>query len=29
MANKEKVIRACAAGFERTELGARMLEAWA
>ena len=29
MANKEKVIRACAAGFERTQLGTRMLEAWA
>ncbi|MHC4958435.1 MAG: hypothetical protein ACYTGN_08655 [Planctomycetota bacterium] len=29
LANKEKVIRRCAAGFERTELGARMLETWA
>ena len=28
MAHKEKVIRACAGGFERTELGTRMLEAW-
>jgi phosphoglucosamine mutase len=28
MANKEKVIRACPDGFERTELGRRMLEAW-
>jgi hypothetical protein len=28
MANKEKVIRACPTGFERTELGRRMLEAW-
>ena len=29
LANKEKVIRACAAGYELTPLGARMLEAWA
>jgi len=28
MANKEKVIRACPDGYERTELGQRMLEAW-
>lgn len=29
LANKEKVIRACARGYELTPLGARMLEAWA
>jgi len=29
LANKEKVIRACAAGYELTPLGTRMLEAWA
>jgi hypothetical protein len=29
LANKEKVIRACPAGYELTPLGARMLEAWA
>jgi phosphomannomutase len=29
LANKEKVIRACEAGYELTPLGARMLEAWA
>jgi hypothetical protein len=28
LANKEKVIRACAAGYELTPLGARMLEVW-
>jgi len=28
LANKEKVIRACPGGYERTELGRRMLEAW-
>ena len=28
MANKEKVIRAGPDGYERTELGQRMLEAW-
>ena len=28
LANKEKVIRAGAAGYELTPLGARMLEAW-
>lgn len=29
LANKEKVIRACPAGYELTPLGTRMLEAWA
>ena len=29
LANKEKVIRACSGGYERTPLGERMLEAWA
>jgi phosphomannomutase len=28
LANKEKVIRACAAGYELTPLGTRMLEVW-
>ena len=28
LANKEKVIRECAEGFERTELGTKMLEVW-
>ena len=28
MANKERVIRLGAQGYERTELGTRMLEAW-
>ncbi|MGH7162822.1 MAG: hypothetical protein ACREID_05000, partial [Planctomycetota bacterium] len=28
LANKEKVIRPCAGGYERTELGAKAMEAW-